>query len=191
MIKAEHAGSQQVAQHGNKGHTGAQAVQTIRQVDGIDQKDDAEERNGVIHPAQIYRTDKGQHNDGGQQALHVQPHQEAAGNNELHDKLLPGKQAQVAVLDDLDIVIQKTDKAGTKRQEQRQQGGAHLHNAQKVLCIAVEPGIYQAAGHQNAKDEAQAAHGGCALFFVMPGRAGFPDGLAEVQLVQCRNYKTA
>lgn len=96
----------------------------------------------------------------------MQPHQEAAGNNELHDKLLPGKQAQVAVLDDLDIVIQKTDKAGTKRQEQRQQGGAHLHNAQKVLCIAVEPGIHQAAGHQNAKDEAQAAHGGCALFLL-------------------------
>ena len=103
----------------------------------------------------------------------------------------PGKQAQVAVAHDLDEIIQKADKAGAERQKQHQQPGLHLLRQDQFGRQAQQPRVHEPDRHKHAQDKAEAAHGGRALLFVVPGGSILADGLAKVQAVQRRDQEKA
>ena len=93
MYKAQQAARQQVPQHRHKGHAGAQAVQAVGQVDGIDQEDNAEERDGIVRQPQIDHARNREHDAGGQQAQAVQADHKPDRDGDLQNDLLPGSQA--------------------------------------------------------------------------------------------------
>ena len=191
MYKAQQAARQKIPQHRDKGHAGAKAVKAVGQVDGIDQKDNAEKRDGIIRQPQIDHARNREHNAGGQQPQAVQADHKADRNSDLENDLLPGGQAQIAVLDDLDEVIQEADQAIAECEKQHQHACGHLLLAQHFGRRGMEQPIHHAKREQNAKDKTQAAHGGGAVFLVVPGRAFLADGLAKVQAVQSRDQQPA
>ena len=95
------------------------------------------------------------------------------------------------MLDDLDEIIEEADQAVAEGQKQHQHAGSHLLGAQHLRRRAVEQPVHDADGEQNAKDKPKAAHGGGAVFLVVPGRAFLADGLAKVQAVQSRDQQPA
>ena len=105
----------------------------------------------------------------------------------MQNHLLRLGQAQVAVLEHLDKVIQEADQPGAEGQKQYEQPGLHLGQAQNLRQLGVEHSPHNAQGCQDAQDKAETAHGGGAVFLVVPGGAFLPDGLAEVQPVQHRD----
>ena len=191
MDKAQQAARQQVADHRHKGHAGAKTVQPVGQVDGIDQKDNAEKRDGIVQNAQVHRTCHRQQYGGGHQPQSTQPQHKHAGDNDLHNDFLRRGKPQIAVLDDLDKVIQKADQPAAQRQEQHQQNGVQMRCAEHTGFLAGKAQPCRADCHQNAEDKAQPAHGGGAVFLAVPGGTFLPDGLPEMQLVQRGDQKVA
>ena len=121
----------------------------------------------------------------------MQADQEPNGDGHLQDDFLRGGQAQVAVFDDLDEVVQKADHPGAERQKQHHHAGSQLLRAQDLRRTAVEDHPHQPQRDQDAKDKAQAAHGGGAVFLVVPGGAFLADRLAKMQAVQSRDQQPA
>ena len=191
MDKAQQAARQQIADHRHKGHASAKAIQTIGQVDGVHQKDDAEKRDRIVEQAHIHKPEDRQLHLGRKQAQTVKAKHKPEGQRDLQDHLLCLGQAEVAVPDDLDKVIQKADQPRAERQKQHQQHRLHLGQAQCVGQFGAEHGPGKAQRSQNAQNKAETAHGGGAVFLVVPGGALLPDGLPKVQTVQHRDHKFA
>ena len=191
MDKAQQATRQQVADHRHKGHAGAKSVQTVGQVDGIDQKDNTEKRDGIVQNAQVHRTRHGKHDRGGHQPQGAQPQHEHTCDDDLHNDFLHGRKAQVAMLDDLDKVVKKADQSAAQRQEQHQQNSVQVACAEHTGLLAGKAQPCRADCDQNTEDKAQPAHGGGAVFLAVPGGAFLSDGLPEVQLVQGGYQKVA
>ena len=95
------------------------------------------------------------------------------------------------MLDDLDEVIQEADEAVAECQKKHQHTRGHLLGTQYLGRRVVEQPVYDTDGEQNAKDKPKAAHGGGAVFLVVPGRAFLADGLPKVQAVQSRDQQPA
>ena len=190
MEKSQQTGAQQIAQHGDKGHTGAKSVQTVGEVDSVDKENDAKEGDGIIGKAQIQRTAAGQADDRREQAQLMQAEQKAEGDGKLQYQLLPGQQAQIAMHDHLDEVIQEADEARPEGQKQHQQHRLHLMQADSpLLCTGDAGEIDQPQRTEDAQNKAQSSHGGGALLFVVPGGAVLTDGLPEVQAAQRRDQQ--
>ena len=144
MYKAQQAARQKIPQHRDKGHAGAKAVKAVGQVDGIDQKDNAEKRDGIVRQPQIDHARDREHDAGGQQPQAVQADHKADRNGDLENNLLPGSQAQIAVLDDLDEVIQEADQAIAECEKQHQHACGHLLLAQHFGRRGMEQPIHHA-----------------------------------------------
>ena len=146
---------------------------------------------GIVDKTHIHQTENRQLHLGGEQAQAVEAEHKAKGQGNLQDHLLGFGKAEVAVLDDLDKVIKEADQPRAKRQKQHHHASLHLGQAQNFRQLVVEHPPHQAQRDQDAEDEAQAAHGGGAVFLVVPGGAFLADGLAEVQPMQRRDHKLA
>ena len=104
---------------------------------------------------------------------------------------LVGRLPVIAVLDDLDEVIEEADQAVAEGQKQHQHAGSHLLGAKHLRRRAVEQPVHDADGEQDAKDKPKAAHGGGARLGIVPGGAVLPDLLSGLQLPQLRQYEFA
>ena len=93
----------------------------------------------------------------------------STGQNKLQQKFLLGSEAQIALHDNLDIVVQKADESMTQGQHQRDED---------MGCKA-SPKQGQDQGSQHH----QAAHGGSAAFFHVAGRSTFANGLTKFQFM--------
>ena len=108
-------------------------------------------------------------------------------HRELEHQLLALGQAQVALFQDADVVIHKTDGPKGHRHAQAREGlGLEQHSLRQAQGIGDGQADYHGDG--DAQNEHQPAHGGGALLVLVPAGAHFPDGLAKLQLVQEGNH---
>ena len=191
MYKAQQTAGQQIADHRHEGHAGAQAVQTVGQVDSVDKEDDAEERDGIVEQAHVHQPKNRELDLRGQQPEAVQAEHEPEGQRDLQNHLLRLGQAEVAMPDDLNEVIQKADEARAEREKQHQHTGLQLRHTKHLRQLGAVHDPDDAQRGQNAQNKAEAAHGGGAVFLAVPCGALLADGLAKVQPVQRRDHEFA
>ena len=108
-----------------------------------------------------------------------------ACHQKLQNQLLLFVEAQIALLDYLDIVVDKADTAKTYcHEEAAQQLCLHVHILGVLPRSPVEQYKAGRSGHKNADDEHKTAHRRRSVFLLMPLGAHFPDRLSEIDLVQ-------
>lgn len=126
---------------------------------------------------------KGQGDAGAQGTVHPQPGQQRSGHQQLADDLLPGPQTQITLFYHLDEIVQKADQAKAEGGEDGQIQAPGIRAAHQLGAAVQQAGEGQADREYGAQNEAQTAHGGGTLLFVVPGGANLLDGLPEVQLM--------
>ena len=186
LMVADHVRDQHQEQAREEGDRAVQTVDAVREVDGVHDTDQDDRHDRIVRKAEVDRTDEGHHDRG---VVLAQRHQEQVDRRrrELEHQLLDRRQTEVALLDDLDIVVDEADTAVEQREQQTDE-----HKA--------ADGVQPAVGHaeqQNARgrrdddadDEHDTAHRGSTLLALMPFRTVLEDGLTEFQLMQEGNER--
>ena len=191
MEVVQHTGRDDVSQHHHKGHAAGQAVNAVGQVHRVHHKDDQQEGDGIEQDAQIHKAHNGQHHGAGQNAVQMQAVHKQQGDGHLQHDLLHDLQAQISLLDHLDVIVHKAHQAEQPGRAQRQNHVKRLVAAHQVALLhaQIQPG--QAQTQRAAENKADAAHGRGSLLVFMPGGADLFDGLPVMQLVQKRHHDQA
>ena len=112
------------------------------------------------------------------------------GRGELEHELLDSRQAEVALLDDLDIVVDEADCAVRQREtdtrvnERRNPERVLLVHADKACAEEVVEHNAQYSDNYGTDNEHNTAHSRCALLILVPRRSDIENRLTEVKLVQ-------
>ena len=170
--------------HGD-GDAGAETVQPVGDVDGVDGAHDDEGGEDEVHrPRQHHMgVPEGDIQVGTQHPLVPHEAQERHGRRQLQHKLLQRRQAGVVVMLHLLIVVNVADEAEHQRKEIDVQVG-------EVAARHMLP-AQSHDGDADTDNEHQAAHGGGALLGHVPGGADLLDGLAGLQPHQRRYQQLA
>ena len=176
---------------GEKRHRGTETVNAVGQIDRVDKSHDHDQRNRIEPEMNVHIAEEG--NRGDSRVAHQRNRQQIGARNQHHQNhLLRGRQSFVLLLDDLDIVVQESDRA----EQQRHQNARHHPepiclifiiggNPPRRLQMMIDGQAHQKR-RQNAGDKHDTAHRGRTLFFLMPLGTDILDGLTVFELVQPR-----
>ena len=159
----------------NRHFAGREAVEAVREVHGIRRADEHEEHERIIEPAEIDVDICPRNPDARIDAEHLRAdvHRDD-GDEDLARELLPRLKAEVAFLDDLDVVVEEAEHEMAEHDEEREE---NLRRPRR--------------GHErrerDAADDHDAAHRRRAALCLMALRAFLADALAELELMKFRD----
>ena len=147
-----------------------QTVQAVGEVHGVGAAHDDKDGEGNEEPAQIrlHRLEEGHRQGGAVGRAEIEPQRRHQGHQGLPHQLTPAAEALIMLLDDLEIIVIKTDEAEAE---------GHQDQHPDVGIVQFRP---EEGGGQGGEDDHQAAHGGGAVFGEMGLGAFLPDGLADL-----------
>ncbi len=200
--RAERSKTETVERAGNEHDShrhkeGDGAVETVYSVGEVDSVDDADNDNGgddIVEEAEVNLA--GKRNDHfGAAARKAEDRQICRRGSKLENQLLRRGQTEVALFDDLGVVIHKADDAVGERQAET---GKDIDDLARNIGAV---GVDKFAAGEDIDDRADdgdkgdrdnkhdAAHNGSALLFFVPAGTDLQDRLSEIELVQVGDQK--
>ena len=175
VVVARHIADERIGARGNGHRARSQAVEAVRQVDRVARADEHEEHEEVVADADVDIDIRNRDPDGRVDAKHARADDHRHdGDEDLAEHLLLRFEAEVALLDDLDVVIEEAQHEVAERDEEGQQHSRRQRRRRDRR-------------DHDGQDDHDAAHRRRAALGLMALRPFLTDALSEFELVQLRD----